>query len=61
MTQNTMKKKGVLQMALQLTLWVVEDTYNSLYLYAMSANQQLAWVTKLQLIIYMVQFITIQL
>lgn len=38
MIQNIMKKKGVLQMALQLTFWVVEDTYNSLYLYAMSAN-----------------------
>jgi hypothetical protein len=61
MIQNIMKKKGVLQMALQLTFWVVEDTYNSLYLYAASANQQLAWVTKLQLIIYMVQFITTQL
>jgi hypothetical protein len=53
-----MRKKGVLQLALQLALqlnfWVVENTYNSLYLYIVSANEQIAWVAKLQFTIYMV-------
>jgi len=39
----TIKKKGVLQLALQLNFWVV-NTYNSLYLYIMSANGQVVWV-----------------
>jgi hypothetical protein len=52
---------GVLQLALQLNFWVVEDTCNSLYLYAMSVNKQVAWIVELQLIIYMVQFIATQL
>jgi hypothetical protein len=34
-----MKKKGVLQLALQLNFWVVNDTYNSIYLYVMSVNK----------------------
>jgi hypothetical protein len=34
---------------------------NSLYLYIMSANRQVAWVAELSLIVYMVQFITTQL
>jgi hypothetical protein len=49
-----MKKKGVLQLALQLNFWVVTDICKSLYLYAMSFNKQVAWVAKSQ---YMVQFI----
>jgi hypothetical protein len=35
-----MRKKGVLQLALQFNFWVAEDIYNSLYLYAMNANGQ---------------------
>jgi hypothetical protein len=35
------EKKGVLQLALQLNFWVVEDTCNSLYLYVVSANGQI--------------------
>jgi hypothetical protein len=46
-SSNTMKKKGVLQLALQLNFWVVEDTCNWLYLYVVNANEQVAWVTKL--------------
>ncbi len=37
-----MKKKGVLLLALQLNFSVVEDTCNSLYLYIVSANGQIA-------------------
>jgi hypothetical protein len=36
-----MKKKGVLQLALQLNFLVVKDTCNSLYLYIVSANGQI--------------------
>jgi hypothetical protein len=50
-----MKKKGVLQLALQLNFLVVEDIYNSLFLYVVSANGQFTWVAKLQFIIYTVQ------
>jgi len=56
-----MKKGGVLQLALWLNFWIVKDTCNSLYLYVVSANKQIAWIAKLQLIVYKVQFITIQL
>jgi hypothetical protein len=35
---------GVLQLALQLKFWIVEDIYNSLYLYVVSVNEQVAWV-----------------
>jgi hypothetical protein len=52
---------GVLQLALQLNFWIAKDTCNSLYLYVMSVNGQDAWVAKLQLIIYMVQLIAVQL
>ncbi len=38
---STMKKKGVLQLALQLNFLVVKDTCNSLYLYIVSANGQI--------------------
>jgi hypothetical protein len=37
------------------------DTCNSLYLYVMSYNEQVAWIAKLQLTIYMVQLIATQL
>jgi hypothetical protein len=50
-----MRKRGVLQVALQLNFWVEEDICNSLYLYVMSANGQVAWVAALQFIVYMVQ------
>jgi hypothetical protein len=56
-----MKERGVLQLALQLNFWVVLNTYNSLYLYAVSANRQVAWVTKLQFTVYMVKFIATSL
>jgi hypothetical protein len=60
-SMRVMKKKSVLQLALQLNFWVVKDICNSLYLYAMTFNRQVAWVAKLQLIVYMVQLIVIQL
>jgi hypothetical protein len=39
-----MKKKNILQLALQFNFWVANDNCNSLYLYTMSANGQGAWV-----------------
>jgi hypothetical protein len=51
------EKKGVLQLALQFNFWVVKDICNSLYLYVMCANGQVAWVATFQLIVYMVQLI----
>jgi hypothetical protein len=44
----TIKKMDVLQLALQLNFWVVKDTYNSLYLYVVNVNRQVARTTKLQ-------------
>jgi hypothetical protein len=51
-----------------LTLWKkgcfaigLKDTCNSLYLYVVSVNKQVAWITKLQLTIYTVQPIATQL
>jgi len=41
------KKSCVLQLALQPNLWVAEDTCNSLYLYVVNMNRQIAWVAKL--------------
>jgi hypothetical protein len=35
------------------------DTCNSLYLYTVNANEQVAWVAKVQLIIYIMQLIVI--
>jgi hypothetical protein len=58
---KTMRKRGVLQLALQLNFWVAKDICNSLYLYATSANGQVAWIGKLQFTIYMVQLIAPQL
>jgi hypothetical protein len=57
MIKYTMKQRGVLQLALQLNFWVAEDTYNSMYLYAMNVKEQVAWIAKLQFIIYIVQHI----
>jgi hypothetical protein len=39
---NIMRKKSFLQLALQLNFLVTEDTCNSMYLYAMSVNGQIA-------------------
>jgi hypothetical protein len=55
------EKKRCFALALQLNFWVTNDTFNSLYLYAMSSNGQVAWIAKLQFTIYMVQLIVIQL
>jgi hypothetical protein len=37
-----MRKKGVLQVALQLNFLIAEDTSNSLYIYTMNAKRQIA-------------------
>jgi hypothetical protein len=55
------EERGVLQLVLQFNFWIIEDICNSLYLYVMSASGQVAWVAKLQVTIYMVQFIVTQL
>jgi hypothetical protein len=39
-----MRKKNVLELALQFNFWIVLDIYNSLYLYNVSVNGQVAWV-----------------
>jgi hypothetical protein len=39
---NMMRKKGVLQVALQLNFLIAEDTSNSLYIYTMNAKRQIA-------------------
>jgi hypothetical protein len=39
-----MRKRGILQQTLQFNFWVAPNTCKSLYLYAMSANRQVAWV-----------------
>jgi len=52
--RNIMKKRGVLQQTLQLNFWVAPDTCKSLYLDAMSANEQVAWSVELQITIYKV-------
>jgi hypothetical protein len=41
------EKKRCFVIALQLYFWVAKDICNSLYLYTMSVNGQVAWVTKL--------------
>jgi hypothetical protein len=55
-----MRKKGVLQLVLQLNFGVANDTYNSLYLYVVRANKQVAWIKKLQLTVYIMWFIATQ-
>jgi len=57
----TINKKGVLQLALQLHFHIVKDTCNSLYLYVVNANGQVAWVVELQFTIYTLQLIATQL
>jgi hypothetical protein len=57
----TMRKKGVLQLALQFSFWIIEESCNSLYLYIVNANEQVAWIAKLQLTICIVQLIATQL
>jgi hypothetical protein len=56
-----MREKNVLQLALQLKNSIAKDTCNSLYLYIVNVNEQVAWIVELQLIVYTMQFITIQL
>jgi len=55
------EKKGCFIIDLKLNFWIASDICNSLYLHAISANGQVAWVVELQLTICMVQIITIQL
>jgi len=55
------EKMGVLQLALQPNFWVAMTTCNSQYFYVVNVIKQIAWVVELQLIIYMVQLIAIQL
>jgi len=55
------KKKIVLQLSLQFNFWVVREICKSLYLYVVNTNIQITWVAKLQLTIYTMQLITIQL
>jgi hypothetical protein len=50
MNKDTMKKRVVLLLALQFNFLIALDTY----LYAMSANKQIARVVELQFIVYMV-------
>jgi hypothetical protein len=47
----TMKKMGVLQLALQLNFWIAPNNCNSLYLYIVSAN-----VSMVQFIVTRLQF-----
>jgi len=57
---SIMRKKSVLQLALQLNFWVANNTCNTLYLYTVGANRQVAWVVKLQLVVYGVQLTVTQ-
>jgi hypothetical protein len=61
MGKTIMRKKCWLQLALQLNFLVAQNVCNSLYFYIMNANGQIAWVIKLQLIIYIMQIIVTQL
>jgi hypothetical protein len=62
MKQNThYEKNGCFAIGLATQFWIAPDIYNSLYLYTMSANKQVAWVVGLQLIVYTVQLIVTQL
>jgi hypothetical protein len=54
---TTMRKRGVLQ----FNFWVVNDICISLYLYIVGVNGQITWTAKLQLTIYTMQLIVIQL
>jgi hypothetical protein len=43
------------------SIFDAKNTYNSLYLYVVNVNEQVAWVAELQLIVYTMQLITTQL
>ncbi len=58
-TTNIMKKKGVLQLALQLNFWIALNICNSLFLYIMNDIRQVARVVTH--CIYTMQLITTQL
>jgi len=58
---QTIEKKGVLQLALQLNFWVAMTTCNSLYFYVVSTTDKLHELQKLQFIVCMVQLIATQL
>jgi hypothetical protein len=62
MKQNTRyEKNGCFATSLATQFWVAPDICNSLYLYTVSANKQVAQVARFQFIVYMVQFIVTQL
>jgi hypothetical protein len=44
---HTMRKMGVLQLALQLNFWIASDISNLPYLYAMNAIGQVARVARI--------------
>jgi hypothetical protein len=44
-----MRKRGVLQLALQFNFWVVLDICNSLYLYTMSVIKKVARIATLKI------------
>jgi hypothetical protein len=54
-------KKNVLQLTLQHNFLVTKNIYNSLHLYVVNVNGQVACIVELQLNIYMMQLIGIQL
>jgi hypothetical protein len=55
------EKKGCFTTSLVTQFLSCKKKLNSLYLYTMSANEQVAWIIELQFTIYMVQFIATQL
>jgi hypothetical protein len=55
--KNIMKKREILQLALQLNFWIVMTTCNSLYFYVVSVIGEVEWVVRLATqYIYMIQF-----
>jgi hypothetical protein len=56
-----MKKKSVLQLALQFNFWVTMTTCNSLYFALWMLSNKLHELQELQLIVYTMQLIAIQL
>jgi len=55
-----MKKRDVLQLALQCNFLATSDTYNSPYLYIVNVTNKLQELQKLQLTVYKMQLITTQ-
>jgi hypothetical protein len=45
-TQNSLWKKCVLQLTLQLNFWIAMTTCNAPYFYVVDAMKQIAWVAK---------------